>query len=161
MDENEVTLDDIDRGILHQLQQDARNNTTREIGEAVGVSAGTVRNRLEKLEEANVIRSYLPEINYERAGYQLVMLFTCTAAEPDDSIAADLLEIHGVVSVRKLLAGTENYHVTVVGSNTDEIATVANAVRNCGLEVVRSDVMDTEHQQPFNHFGREISQPDI
>lgn len=62
---------------------------------------------------------------------------------------------------RKLLAGTENYHVTVVGSNTDEIATVANAVRNCGLEVVRSDVMDTEHQQPFNHFGREISQPDI
>ncbi|OVE85204.1 Lrp/AsnC family transcriptional regulator [Natronolimnobius baerhuensis] len=155
MGEDGIALDDIDQGILQQLQHDARNNTTREIGESVGVSAGTVRNRLEKLEESGVIRGYIPTIDYEAAGYQLVMLFTCTASEPTNFLTRELLEIHGVVSVRKLLAGEENYHVTVVGSDTDEIDTIATAVRDCGLEVVRADVIDEQHQQPFTHVGKE------
>ncbi|MGQ3414249.1 Lrp/AsnC family transcriptional regulator [Natrinema sp. LN54] len=153
----EPELDEVDRGILHMLQKDARDNTTREIGEAVGVSAGTVRNRMEKLEDAGVIRGYVPDIDYERAGYQLVILFTCTASDPSESVAEDLLDKHGVVTVRKLLAGEENYHVTVVGSDTDDVSQIANSIRECGLEIVRSEVMDEEYVQPFNHFGKEFS----
>lgn len=48
-------LDEVDRGILYLLQKDARHNTNKEIGDAVGVSPGTVRNRIENLEEAGVI----------------------------------------------------------------------------------------------------------
>ncbi|QCS43033.1 Lrp/AsnC family transcriptional regulator [Natrinema versiforme] len=153
----EPELDEVDRGILHMLQKDARDNTTREIGEAVGVSAGTVRNRMEKLEDAGIIRGYVPDINYERAGYQLVILFTCTASDPSESVAEDLLDEHGVVTVRKLLAGEENYHVTVVGSDTDDVSQIANSIRECGLEIVRSEVLDEEYVQPFNHFGKEFS----
>lgn len=152
----EPELDEVDRGILHLLQQDARNNTTREIGEAVGVSAGTVRNRIEKLEDAGVIRGYVPDIDYERAGYQLVILFTCTATDPSKTLAEDILDKHGVITVRKLLAGEENYHVTVVGTNTDDVSEIATSIRESGLEIVRSEVMDTEYVQPFNHFGKEI-----
>lgn len=157
MDGTESELDDVDRGILHMLQKDARNNTTREIGEAVGVSAGTVRNRIEKLEEANVIRGYLPDINYEKAGYQLVILFTCTATDPSESLAEDVLDLHGVVTVRKLLAGEENYHVEVVGTDTDDVSQIANSIRDCGLEIVRSEVLDEEYVQPFDHFGQDVS----
>lgn len=151
-------LDEVDRGILHMLQQDARNNTTREIGDAVGVSAGTVRNRIEKLEETGVIRGYLPNINYEEAGFQLSILFTCTATEPSTTLAADILDQHGVITVRKLLAGEENYHVGVVGTDTDDVSEIANTIRECGLEIVRSEVLDEECVQPFNHFGKEIAQ---
>lgn len=158
MDGTESELDDVDRGILHMLQKDARNNTTREIGEAVGVSAGTVRNRIEKLEEANVIRGYLPDINYGKAGYQLVILFTCTATDPSESLAEDVLDLHGVVTVRKLLAGEENYHVEVVGTDTDDVSQIANSIRECGLEIVRSEVLDEEYVQPFDHFGKDVSQ---
>lgn len=153
----EPELDEVDRGILHMLQKDARNNTTREIGEAVGVSAGTVRNRIEKLEDAGVVRGYVPDIDYEKAGYQLVILFTCTADDPSESVAENLLDKHGIVTVRKLLAGEENYHVTVVGSDTDDVSQIANSIRECGLEIVRSEVMDEEYVQPFNHFGKEFS----
>ncbi|QLG47674.1 Lrp/AsnC family transcriptional regulator [Natrinema halophilum] len=152
-------LDDVDRGIIHMLQKDARNNTAREIGEAVGVSAGTVRNRIEKLEEDGVLRGYLPDIDYEMAGYQLSILFTCTARNPSETLAEGILDLHGVITVRKLLAGEENYHIGAVGTDTNDVSSIANAIRDCGLEIVRSEVLDEEYIQPFNHFGKEASPP--
>ncbi|SEW31504.1 Lrp/AsnC family transcriptional regulator [Natrinema salifodinae] len=160
MSGTEPEIDEVDRGILHFLQKDARNNATREIGEAVGVSAGTVRNRIEKLEEAGVIRGYVPDINYEKAGYQLVILFTCTATNPSETLAKDILSTHGVVTVRKLLAGEENYHVTVVGTDTADVSEIANSIRESGLEIVRSEVLDEELVQPFNHFGEDVPRDD-
>lgn len=153
-------LDEVDRGILHMLQKDARNNTTREIGNVVGVSPGTVRNRIEKLEEAGVLRGYLPDIDYELAGFQLHILFTCTAKDPSDALAEAILGEHGVVTVRKLLAGEENYHVEVIGTDTNDVSDIANAIRECGLEIVRSEVLDEQHAQPFDHFGNEIAEDD-
>lgn len=156
MSGTESELDDVDRGILHMLQKDARNHTTREIGEAVGVSAGTVRNRIERLEDAGVIRGYHPDIDYETAGYQLQILFTCTAADPSETLAEEILDTHGVITVRKLLAGEENYHIVVVGTDTDDVSEIANSIRDYGLEIVRSEVMDVEYVQPFNHFGADV-----
>lgn len=158
MPEGQYDLDEVDRGILHMLQKDARNNTTREIGETVGVSAGTVRNRIEKLEDADVIRGYVPDIDYERSGFQLKILFTCTASEPSAALTQQLLEKHGVVTVRKLLAGEENYHIQVIGTDTSDVSSIADSIRECGLEIVRSEVLDEEHIQPFNHFGKEVAE---
>lgn len=47
-----MDLDGIDEGILYLLQRDARRITTKEMTEQVGVSASTVRNRIDRLEEA-------------------------------------------------------------------------------------------------------------
>lgn len=41
-------LDNVDRGILHLLQLDARNTTAQEIGDKTGVSPSTVRNRIDR-----------------------------------------------------------------------------------------------------------------
>lgn len=62
------TLDNVDRGILYQLQLNARKATHEEISDAVGVSPSTVRNRIAQLEQANIIETYTPELNYEQAG---------------------------------------------------------------------------------------------
>lgn len=157
MPETPFELDEVDRGILHMLQKNSRDNTSREIGEEVGVSAGTVRNRIENLEEAGVIRGYVPDIDYERAGYPLQVLFTCTASDPSADLAEAIREKHGVVTVRKLLAGEENYHVQVVATGTDDVSDIANSIRECGLDIVRSEVLDDEYIQPFNHFGKDIA----
>ncbi|WP_238532882.1 Lrp/AsnC family transcriptional regulator [Halalkalicoccus jeotgali] len=66
-----VVLDDLDREILYELQQDARKTTHEEISTTVGVSQSTVRNRITALEEAGVIKTYAPELDYERAGFSL------------------------------------------------------------------------------------------
>jgi len=50
-------LDDTDRSIIRVLENDARTSM-RSIAEKVGVSLGTVSNRVKKLEESGIIKGY-------------------------------------------------------------------------------------------------------
>ena len=60
-------------------QQDASTSTIAEIAEEVDVSASTVRNRIEAMEESGVIEGYFPKLDYERPYFPLHVLFVCTA----------------------------------------------------------------------------------
>ncbi|QLH75894.1 AsnC family transcriptional regulator [Halosimplex rubrum] len=147
-------LDDVDRGILHALQENAREATAAEMADAVGVSASTVRNRIERLESTGVVRGYHPDIDYERAGFQLHVFVVCRAAPPDrSSLAAELLELSGVVRVRELLTGTENLHVEAVAADSAAVDDLLAAITGLGIEIVSSDIVNTTHVQPFDHFG--------
>lgn len=157
MSTDQYELDEVERGILHLLQNNALDNANNEIGNDVGVSAGTVRNRIHKLEEAGVIRGYVPDIDYERAGYQLHILITCTSGCPSDELTKNLLDQQGVINVRRLLAGRENYHIEAVGTDTNDVSAIANAIRECELEIERSDVLDESWSRPFDHFGQDLT----
>lgn len=69
-------LDNVDRGILHLLQLDARHTTVQEIGDKTEVSPCTVRNRIEQLETDGVITGYKPTIDYESANLPLQGTYT-------------------------------------------------------------------------------------
>lgn len=132
-------LDDIDRGILHLLQENARNNSARYIGEQVGVTSTTVGNRIEHLQTAGIIRGYYPDIDYEQAGMPLRMLFVCTA-DPDrrEELAEQALNIRGVITVRQLLSGQRNIHIDVVANTTDDLERLTNTIHDIGLEIISS-----------------------
>ncbi|WP_458209104.1 Lrp/AsnC family transcriptional regulator [Haladaptatus sp. NG-SE-30] len=131
---DDITIDDVDRGILHFLQLNARGNTDTFIGEQVGVTATTVSNRIEKLEDSGVIRGYRPDIDYERAGLSLRVLFVCTADPTERAdLAEQALEEHGVVTVRQTLAGERNVHIEVVARTTTEIEEVTDELHEIGL----------------------------
>lgn len=63
-------LDETDRRILSVLQRDARTSM-RKISEEVGVSLGTVSNRVRKLEGTGVIRGYAVLLDPEKIGWDL------------------------------------------------------------------------------------------
>ncbi|MFH5797568.1 Lrp/AsnC family transcriptional regulator [Haladaptatus sp. CMAA 1911] len=148
------TLDDVDRGILHLLQQDARNVTTTEIGDAVGVSASTVGNRLQRLEKKGVIDGYHPKIDYHDAGFPLRVLFICTAPIPDrEELGEKALDASGVVNVTEIMAGVENLHVEAVARTRDDVTAIARKLDEIGLDVVNEVLVKNEHSRPFDHFG--------
>jgi DNA-binding Lrp family transcriptional regulator len=147
-------LDDVDRGVLYHLQRDARNSTSTEMGERLGVAASTVRNRVNRLEERGVIEGYRTAIDYEKAGFHLHILFACTVQDDVDAVAEAVMEQEGVVAVRELLAGSENLHVEAVGTGTDELTEVADVLRDLGLDIERSMVLKNERRQPFTRFDR-------
>ncbi|WP_435176643.1 Lrp/AsnC family transcriptional regulator [Halorussus sp. AFM4] len=149
-------LDDVDKTILYYLQQDARNSTSTDMAEELDIAASTVRNRLARMEEEGVIEQYVPQLDYEKAGFQLRVLFTCTAPDDAENFGQDVLEQEGVVAVRELLAGTENLHVEAVGTDTDHLTDIADSLRELGLDIVRSDVLKTQLHQPFAHFGTAV-----
>ena len=152
-------LDDVDRGILYLLQRDARRLTTREMGARVGVSASTVRNRIEKMEEGEIIRGYLPDVDYDRAGLQLHVVFTCSAPGPErERLANAAREVSGVVSVCEVLNGADNVRIEAVGTDTDDIARIGDRFEKIGLEVVDSGILKSTHRQPLAHFGQHLTE---
>lgn len=149
-----MDLDDVDRGVLHGLQLDARNTPAQEIGDHVGVSASTVRNRIERLEEQGVIEGYHPKLDYEHAGLPLQMLFVCTASpEHRGEALEEVLEVRGVVDVRETVTGQCNLYVEAVGTDTSDAVRISDELHETGVAVEQSEIVRQHRVQPFNHFG--------
>ena len=146
-------LDNVDRGILYMLQEDARNTTSEDIADKTGVSASTIRNRLERLEDDGVIRGYHPEIDYEAANLPLRVMFVITAPPKQRSDTVNkLLDVQGVIDVREMVTGKRNIQTEVVGRDTSDIVRITDAIHDLGVEVESSEIMKRRRVQPFNHF---------
>lgn len=149
-----LELDEVDRGILHMLQEDARNSMPADIAEAVGVAPNTVRNRLERLENEGIIKGYHPHIDYERAGYQLHVLFVCSIPVSERRETAEkALTIEGVVQVNEILSGRNNVLIEVVGENSDDLTTVATRIEQLGCTIEDEWFLKDIQVQPFDKFG--------
>ena len=64
-------MDDLDRKIISSLNQNARKSY-RQMAKELEVSMSTVANRVRKLEESGVIRGYIPNIDPQKVGYDLL-----------------------------------------------------------------------------------------
>lgn len=149
-------LDNVDRGILHLLQLDARNTTAQEIADKTGVSASTIRNRITRLEEDGVIKGYHPELDYEAANLPLHIIFVITSPPTERTECVEqLLDIKGVVDVRETLTGRRNILVEAVGTSSANITRMTDAIHELGLEIERSDLLKQRRVQPFDHFHYE------
>lgn len=147
-------LDGIDRRILYHLVQNARGTSAPEIAEEVSVSAGTIRNRIQQLEDAGIIQGYHAEVDYERAENRLVNLFTCTVDVPDrERVAKQALDVRGVVHVRELMTGQGNLQIKVVGEDTQDVSRIARELAALGVTIEDEDLVQQEHVRPYHQFG--------
>ena len=148
-------LDDVDRGILYLLQQDARNLTPVDMSERLPVSEGTVRNRIEKMEDRGVIQGYVPTIDYEAAGFPLEVLFTCTVPPARLSgVAEEVLQVHGVINVRELMAGRANLQVIGLAADLADVMAIAAELTERDVSIESQRLTLDEHVQPFDHLGK-------
>lgn len=151
------TLDDVDRGILQLLQEDARNNVASDIATKIGVAPNTVRNRIERLEAAGVIQGYHPTIDYERAGYQLHVIFVCTVPiSKRETVANAALDIEGVIEVTEILSGHQNLEIEAIGSDSDDLTAIAEQLEEIDVNILDERFVKNVRPQPFNHFGGDI-----
>lgn len=149
-----ATLDEIDHGILYALQRDARNTTIADIAEEVEVSASTVRNRIEELEESGIVEGYYPKINYERANFPLHVLFVCNApADERENLAAAALDSHGVVDVREMLTSMRNIYIEVVATDTQDLTEITNDLASMGFEIESSEIITNHYTRPWAEFA--------
>lgn len=151
------SLDRIDQGILFLLQKNARDVTTEEIGERVGVSGSTVAARINQLEERGVITGYWPRVDYAKAGFDqhLLLVGTVPPDRREDAVEA-VADVPGVVQVRELATDTENVSVEVVGASQEEIERRIEALNDLGFEVVKTEVLKREFERPFDGFGNQF-----
>jgi DNA-binding Lrp family transcriptional regulator len=147
-------VDDIDRTILHALQEDARNLSSDEIAERAGIAGSTVRKRIRRLESKGVIKGYSADVDYGRSGYPLRMLLFCTASIPErGDLIPEILAIDGVVSVQELVTGERNLLVTAVGESDGDITPVARELLDMGVTVADEVLVRSHESTPFGEFA--------
>ena len=95
----EKSLDEIDKQILRILQKDARTSY-REIQEQLGISIGTIHNRISKLKENGIIEGYTLRLNNVKLGYKLTFLIRINIdGKHTEELLEDLKKIPEVCSI--------------------------------------------------------------
>ena len=154
----EHRLDEVDRRIIFRLMEDARDTSAPDIAAEVNVSAGTIRNRIHRLEELGVIDGYHASVDFERADGKLTNLLVCSAPVSErEKLAKQVLQIPGVVDARELMAGQRNIHVTVVGDDLTDLTRISRAVEALGVEIEDEDLVHSHHHRPYHRYGPEDS----
>ncbi|MGH0032508.1 MAG: Lrp/AsnC family transcriptional regulator [Myxococcota bacterium] len=134
-----LELDATDRAILELLQDNCKQPLAA-IGEKVGLSAPAVVDRIHKLEEAGLIRSYTALLDARRLGKDVaafigVQCTTDTVRGVEGAVAGmeEVLECHHVTGAHTLM-------LKVKTRNTASLERLIEAVR--GLEgVARTETM--------------------
>ena len=149
-----VRLDEVDRQIIYALMEDARNTSAPTIAEGLDVSAGTVRNRIERLEEEGVIRGYTATIDFEQADGRLTAIYMCTVPAADrERLALSARSIPGVIDVRILMAGRRDLHVVAVGESTEDLRHIARSLSELDIRVEDEELLQTSLHSPYDPFG--------
>lgn len=151
-----VRLDRVDKGIINSLQNDARDNTTAEIAEQVGVAPSTVASRIRKLEDRDVITGYNPTIDYEKAGFENHVIVLGTSPVPERAALVDaVVDVYGVVGVREPLTSRRNVAVDVVTPSRERLERSIGALSDAGVDIESIELVERALHRPFNHFGED------
>jgi DNA-binding Lrp family transcriptional regulator len=149
-------LDDIDRRIIHALMGDARNTSAPMIAEGLNASAGTIRNRIDRLEEEGIIQGYTATVDFERAGGRLTSMYMCTVPAADrERLALAAQSISGVINVRILMAGRRDLHVVAVGEDTEDLREIARSLSELDIRIEDEELLQTEIRSQYEPFGPE------
>lgn len=137
-----LKLDEVDRGIIEHLMENART-TFVDIGKALGVSDATVYNRVKHLMEMGVIKRFTIEVDDAAMG-PFAHGFILVNVKPGSvkEVSKQLAEIERVSEVHEV-HGSEDLIVKVGAKNLGRLRSVILKVREI------SDVVETEFMPVF------------
>jgi DNA-binding Lrp family transcriptional regulator len=73
-------VDETSHKVLKEYLKDSRQSF-REVARKIGISSGTVANRIRDLEKSGIIKKYTTQLNYEKLGYELTAITEIIIAE--------------------------------------------------------------------------------
>jgi len=112
-----VRIDGLDRDILAVLSRDARLSA-RAIGRELGVAAGTVGQRISRLEATGVIRGYAASIDQARLGHSLRFVVGLKLNQGAE-IERTLVDLVDIPEVDEVLVITGRWDLLVIGRVAD------------------------------------------
>ncbi|NIC00479.1 Lrp/AsnC family transcriptional regulator [Halobacterium sp. R2-5] len=115
-----MELDETDREILRALQSDARKPFS-EIAREIEMSSATVHDRVNRMEEAGVIRGYHADVDPKAAGFGTSAVVGLSVEQGREQDALDrLADIEGIQAVH-LTTGEWDIILRVYAENTDHL----------------------------------------
>lgn len=148
-----MQLDDIDRRILRELQQDGRLQNV-ELARRVGLSPSPCLRRVKLLEEAGIISRYVAVVDQAKVGLNLSMFarisLTAQDAETIEHFIAAMKRLPEVVECYIML-GESDALLRVVVSDLEDYRRFQSThlTRRNGIQTVKTDVPSETVKQSF------------
>jgi DNA-binding Lrp family transcriptional regulator len=125
----ELSVDETDRIIISFLQRDSRTPAA-EIAKRLGLSETTVRNRIRKLADSGVIRSFTVNLDLAKLGKAVAALIMVNTKKDQLEAVKELSAINEAVDIYSL-TGEFDYVVKVICENPTELEKIIEKIRTC------------------------------
>jgi Lrp/AsnC family transcriptional regulator, leucine-responsive regulatory protein len=126
-----MEFDKLSGSILKALQENARSSFA-EIGRKVGLSAPAVAERIQKLEEAKVIRGYHVDIDPQKLGYTLQALIMFESRNGKSSAFAEYITTVSEVTECHRVTGTYCFVFKIAVQSSQHLDKLINSFSEYG-----------------------------
>lgn len=115
-----ISLDELDYQIIEVLQGDGRM-PIQQISNQLNASASTIRKRIQRLQDANVMK-IVAVTDFSSAGYELLLAIGIQVEHRNvEQVGNELAQLPEVFSVN-LTTGTYDLEILVAAKNFDELS---------------------------------------
>ena len=125
-------IDDIDRNILKELQQDARVSYA-ELGRRVGLTTPAVIERVRKLEDAGVIVGYRAEIDTAKVGLPITAFVRMSITGVDYSHIIEVAEQSNEVLECHRGTGGDSFIIKVAVASVEHLQQIIDKLTPYGI----------------------------
>ncbi|MGQ9722082.1 MAG: Lrp/AsnC family transcriptional regulator [Candidatus Jordarchaeum sp.] len=115
-----MSTDKLDQKILNILEKDSRS-PLKELAEKTGVSAGTVTNRIKKLQNSKIIKKFTIKIDHRKLGYDiLAVLLIETNSQKTEEIAKKISKYPEIIKICVCTGGVYDIIAIVKSKNMED-----------------------------------------
>lgn len=125
-------LDDIDRNILKELQQDARTSYA-ELGRRVGLTTPAVIERVRKLEDAGIILGYRAEIDTAKVGLPITAFVRMSISGVDYSHIIEVAQQSNEVLECHRGTGGDSFIMKVAVASVEHLQEIIDKLTPYGI----------------------------
>ncbi|KXK01467.1 MAG: AsnC family transcriptional regulator [Acidobacteria bacterium OLB17] len=125
-------LDEIDRKILHILQEDARTSYA-ELGRQVGLTTPAVIERVHKLEDAKIITGYRAEIDTSKIGLPITAFIRMSISGVDYSHIIEVVQAANEVLECHRGTGADSFIIKVAVSTVEHLQEMIDRLTPYGI----------------------------
>jgi Lrp/AsnC family transcriptional regulator, leucine-responsive regulatory protein len=139
--EDRDVLEELDRQIVGLLSADGRMSFT-DLGRATGLSVSAVHQRVRRLEQRGVIRSYAARIAADQIGLPLTAFVSIKPIDPAarDNAPSRLAHLEAIEECHSV-AGDENYILKVRVAGPQELEALLHEIRSVAAVNTRTTVV--------------------
>jgi|SRR5215204_6444418 len=127
-----MAVDDIDRKVLRELQEDARISYA-ELGRRVGLTTPAVIERVRKLEDAGVITGYRAEIDTTKVGLPIIAFVRMSITGVDYSHIIEVAEQSNEVLECHRGTGGDSFIMKVAVSSVEHLQQIIDKLTPYGI----------------------------
>ncbi|WKN40502.1 Lrp/AsnC family transcriptional regulator [Tunicatimonas pelagia] len=115
-----MSVDQLNQKILERLRKNARIPVS-EISKDVGLTAPAIAERIRRMEEAGIIRSYGVVLDYEKLGYALQAFVTVRIYANQSQRLVHFLKQQKEVQACYAVTGREGYYIELRSASLQEL----------------------------------------